>query len=29
MQQASSVLELIGRLREADATPPLTFGMFT
>jgi anaerobic ribonucleoside-triphosphate reductase activating protein len=29
MQQASSVLELIERLREADATPPLTFGMFT
>ena len=29
MQQASSVLELIERLREADAMPPLTFGMFT
>src|ERR1700730_3194211 len=29
MQQASSVLELIERLRETDATPPLTFGMFT
>ena len=28
MQQASSVLELIGRLREAGATP-LSFGMFT
>jgi hypothetical protein len=29
IQQASSVLELIERLREANATPPLTFGMFT
>ena len=29
MQQASSVLELIERLREADAPRPLTFGMFT
>ena len=29
MKQASSVLGLIERLREADATPPLTFGMFT
>src|SRR6202051_5013457 len=29
MQQASSVLELIEGLRKADATPPLTFGMFT
>jgi anaerobic ribonucleoside-triphosphate reductase activating protein len=29
MQQVSSVLELIERLRDADATPSLTFGMFT